>query len=250
MKGATIDYLPRHDDSQQDRRSFPQWKVIEVRLMHIETLIAPAFNIDGQYCNGSQRKTWCGSSNRLKARSFFNSISRQYRVSIQSSLSTPSLHGTAASINQHPTRNNERQSREHVSLNQSISKLKWLSDWYIEVQPFHLPNDTPAPNQTQIKLQLLVWIRCYMLWLKRLNDFNQMLMANKNLCWCLVLFISKWRYSAISDSPADGLLLCQTLESHLLEWFVALRSQCYKNQVCSPSNCINFILFGDQFIWT
>ena len=38
-------------------------------------------------------------------------------VDIQSSMSTTSLHGTVVSINQHPTRNNERQSRECVSLN-------------------------------------------------------------------------------------------------------------------------------------
>ena len=38
-------------------------------------------------------------------------------VNIQSSLSTTSLHGTSASINQHRTRNCEGQSREHFSLN-------------------------------------------------------------------------------------------------------------------------------------
>ena len=38
-------------------------------------------------------------------------------VDIQSSMSTTSLHGTVVSINQHPTRNNEGQSRECISLN-------------------------------------------------------------------------------------------------------------------------------------
>ena len=66
-------------------------------------------------------------------------------VDIQSSLSTTSLHGIAAPINQHPTRNNEGQSREHVSLNQSVCKLKQVPDWYTEVPPYHLPNDTPVP---------------------------------------------------------------------------------------------------------
>ena len=63
-------------------------------------------------------------------------------------MSTISLHGTAASINQHPARNNEGHeghSREHASLNESVSELKWLPDWYIEVSPYHLPNDTPVP---------------------------------------------------------------------------------------------------------
>ena len=66
-------------------------------------------------------------------------------VDIQSSLSTTSLHDTAASINQHPAINNEGQSKERVSLNQSVSKLKRLPDWYIEVRPYHLPSDTPVP---------------------------------------------------------------------------------------------------------
>lgn len=47
---------------------------------------------------------------------------------IQSPLSTTSLYGTAASINQHPTRNIEGLSRERVSLNQSVSKLNKLPD--------------------------------------------------------------------------------------------------------------------------
>ena len=63
---------------------------------------------------------------------------------LKSSLSTTSLHGTAASIKQHPTRNNEGQF-ERVSLNQSVSKLERFPDWYIEVPPHHLPNDTPVP---------------------------------------------------------------------------------------------------------
>ena len=49
-------------------------------------------------------------------------------VDIQSSLSTTSLYGTAASVNQHPTRNIEGLSRERVSLNQSVAKLKQLTD--------------------------------------------------------------------------------------------------------------------------
>ena len=66
-------------------------------------------------------------------------------VGMKSSLSTTSLRGIAASISQHRRRNNEGQSRERVSLNQSVSKLKQLYDWHIEVPPYHLPNDTPVP---------------------------------------------------------------------------------------------------------
>ena len=49
-------------------------------------------------------------------------------VNIQSSVSTTSLYGTAACINQHPARNNERHSKERVSLNQTLSKIKRLLD--------------------------------------------------------------------------------------------------------------------------
>ena len=39
--------------------------------------------------------------------------------------------------------------------------------------------------------------------------------------------------------------------SHIFrKQFVALRSRCCRNQVYSPSNCINFILFDDHCIWT
>ena len=63
---------------------------------------------------------------------------------------------TAASINQHPTRNNEGYSRERVSLNQNV-KLKRLADWYIEVQPYNLRNDTPVlvcgkPSTTEMRI--------------------------------------------------------------------------------------------------
>ena len=47
---------------------------------------------------------------------------------IQSSLSTTSLHGTAASINQHPTEHNQGQPREKIMLNQNVLKLRRLPD--------------------------------------------------------------------------------------------------------------------------
>ena len=62
-------------------------------------------------------------------------------VEIQSSLSTTSLHGTAASINQHPTEHNQGQPREKIMLNQNVLKLRQLPDWNIEIKPFHLPNN-------------------------------------------------------------------------------------------------------------
>lgn len=57
-KGATFACLPWLEDSQ----------VIEVRVMHIETSIVPAFNIHGQYFKWGQWKRWCGSSSELKAK--------------------------------------------------------------------------------------------------------------------------------------------------------------------------------------
>ena len=57
-------------------------------------------------------------------------------VEIQSSLSTTSLHGTAASINQHPTEHNQGQPREKIMLNQNVLKLRQLPDWNIEINRF------------------------------------------------------------------------------------------------------------------
>ena len=113
--------------------------------MHFRTAIVPAFNIDRQYCNWGQRKRWRGFSNEIKLRNISTASADNTGVNIQSSLSTTSLLGTAASIDQHPTSNNEGQPRERVSLNQSVSKLKRYPDWYIEVLPYHLPNNTPIP---------------------------------------------------------------------------------------------------------
>ena len=50
-------------------------------------------------------------------------------VEMQSSLSTSSLHGTAASINQHSTEHNQGQPREKIMLNQNVLKLRRLPDW-------------------------------------------------------------------------------------------------------------------------
>ena len=58
-------------------------------------------------------------------------------IEIQSSLST-SLHGTAASINQHPGEHNQGQPTEKIMLNQNVLKLRPLPGWYTEIKPFHL----------------------------------------------------------------------------------------------------------------
>ena len=81
----------------------------------------------------------------LKLRVFSTASKDSIDVDIQSSLSITSLHGTAASISQHPTRNNEGQSRERVKVYQSVSKLKRLPDWYIKVPLYHLAKDAPVP---------------------------------------------------------------------------------------------------------
>ena len=70
-------------------------------------------------------------------------------VEIYSSLSTTSLHGTAASINQHPKEHNQGQPREKIMLNQHALKLRRLPDWYTEVKPFHLPNDVSISHRTK-----------------------------------------------------------------------------------------------------
>ena len=62
----------------------------------------------------------------LKLEFFSTASAGNIDVDIQSSLSITSLHDKAASINQHPTTNNEGQSRERISLNQSVCKLKRL----------------------------------------------------------------------------------------------------------------------------
>ena len=80
-----------------------------------------------------------------KAWSFSAMSVDNINVDIQSSLSTTSLHGTVASINQHPTRNNEGQTGQRICLNKGVSKLKQLPDWYTEAPSYHLPNDTLVP---------------------------------------------------------------------------------------------------------
>ena len=70
-------------------------------------------------------------------------------VEIQSPLSATFLHGTAASINQHPKEHNEGQPRENITLNQNVLKLRRLPDWYTEIKPFHLPNDVSVSHCTK-----------------------------------------------------------------------------------------------------
>ena len=70
-------------------------------------------------------------------------------VEIPSSLSTNSLHRTAASIHQHPTEHNQGQPREKIILNQYVLKLKRPPDWNTEIKPFHLPNDVSISHCTK-----------------------------------------------------------------------------------------------------
>ena len=70
-------------------------------------------------------------------------------IEIQSSLSTTFLHGTAASINQHPTEHNQGQPREKIMLNQNVLKLKRRPDWYTEIKPLYLPNDVSISHCTK-----------------------------------------------------------------------------------------------------
>ena len=105
-------------------------------------------------------------------------------VDIQSSLSTTSLHGIAASINQHPTRNNEGQSRERISLDQSVSKLNRLPDWYTELLPYHSPNDTPVPVCTLSRPPHSYW-RALFCWKMTLGC--RMHLPHLGLCFTYVL---------------------------------------------------------------
>ena len=77
----------------------------------------------------------------LKLGVFSTASADNIDVEIQSSLSATSLHGTAASINQHPIEHNQGQPKEKIMLNQNLLKLRRLPDWYTEIKPFHLPND-------------------------------------------------------------------------------------------------------------
>ena len=89
-----------------------------------------------------------------KAWSFSTMSVDNINVDIQSSLSTTSLHGTAASINQHPTRNNEGQTGQRICLNKGVSKLKKhstgiLKHHHITYQMIHLsPFAVSRPLQT------------------------------------------------------------------------------------------------------
>ena len=61
-------------------------------------------------------------------------------VQIKSSLSTTCLHGTAASLNQHPNHQNKGKCREQVGREIEKVLLCMLPDLYSDVPPFHLPN--------------------------------------------------------------------------------------------------------------
>ena len=66
-------------------------------------------------------------------------------IDVDIKASNTSMHGTAASINQHPTVDQEGCARECIKFSANTSKLMHLPDWYTEVPPYHLPNDTSLP---------------------------------------------------------------------------------------------------------
>ena len=104
-------------------------------------------------------------------------------VDIQSSLSTTSLHGIATSMNQPPTRNNEGQSKESISLNQSLSKLKQLTDWYIEVPPYTYQTVYLSPFAVSCSLQ--TYWRALFCWKMKLGC--RMHLQHLGLCFMHVL---------------------------------------------------------------
>ena len=67
-------------------------------------------------------------------------------VEIKSSLASTSLHGTAASINQHHRDGSLGISREVFPLDDSGTKLQELPNWYTDVISFHLPKDIIVPE--------------------------------------------------------------------------------------------------------
>ena len=62
-------------------------------------------------------------------------------LEIKSSLVTTSIHGTAASINQHSTDCHLGTDREVLPLSDSRKELQDLPQWYTVVVPFQSPND-------------------------------------------------------------------------------------------------------------
>ena len=59
-----------------------------------------------------------------------------------------SLHGTAASLNQHPKRYSVGLPRKKIELKIDDSRLKDLPDWYLDIQPFHLRDDILLESNT------------------------------------------------------------------------------------------------------
>ena len=81
-------------------------------------------------------------SMNLKLGLFTTASLDNINVQIKSSLSTTCLHGTAASLNQYPSHQNQGKRREQVEIQIGKVLLHTLPDWYSDVPPFHLPNAT------------------------------------------------------------------------------------------------------------
>ena len=77
---------------------------------------------------------------------FFTASIHNIDVEIKLSLASTSLHGTAASINQHPPYGSLGITREVLPLGDSRSKLQELPNWYTDIIPFYLPNDIIVPE--------------------------------------------------------------------------------------------------------
>ena len=86
----------------------------------------------------------------LKLGVFTTSSLDNLDIEIKSTFSKTSLHGTAASLNQHPNETNSGDSREKIELRGDKAKLKSLPDWYLEISPFHLKDDVAMPKHKDL----------------------------------------------------------------------------------------------------
>ena len=77
-------------------------------------------------------------------------------VQIKSSLSTTWLHGTAASLNQHPNHQNQDKRREQVEIKIEKVPIRTLPDWYADVPPFHLSNEVALPQNKYLPTAMKV----------------------------------------------------------------------------------------------
>ena len=82
----------------------------------------------------------------LKLGLFTTASLSNINVQIKSSLSTTWLHGTAASLNQHPNHQNQDKRREQVEIKIEKVPICTLPGWYADVSPSHLSNEVALPQ--------------------------------------------------------------------------------------------------------